>query len=151
MAIGAIHYDGRPMDLVCITIDSREPERLARFWRAALGGAESQPGAGGNLAICDLPANGLYLEFIRVAERKGVKNRLHFGCSVGSLDQFDAEFERLVGLGARLAWKEMFPPDVATHYRNWVLVDPEGNEFCLGGGWFPEGVTVPSEVPIERA
>lgn len=139
------------MDLVCITVDSVVPVELARFWSAALGGAEPKLGPGGNMATCDLPAAGLFLEFVRVPDPKMTKNRLHFGCSAGSLDRFDAEFERLVGLGASLAWKEVFPPAVAVHFRNWVLADPEGNEFCLGGGTLPRGVALPSEVPIERA
>ncbi|MGH9191186.1 MAG: GNAT family N-acetyltransferase [Acidimicrobiales bacterium] len=33
-----------------------------------------------------------------------------------------------------MAWEEEFPPDVAAVYRNVVLRDVEGNEFCLGAG-----------------
>jgi hypothetical protein len=35
---------------------------------------------------------------------------------------------------ATLAWEESFPPAVAARYRNIVLRDPGGNEFCVGGG-----------------
>ena len=49
-----------------------------------------------------------------------------------ALDRLDEEIERLQGLGATIAWEEEFPPDVAANYRNVVLRDPEGNEFCLG-------------------
>jgi glyoxalase superfamily protein len=48
-----------------------------------------------------------------------------------------AEIERLVSLGAPIAWEEDLPPDVAARYRNLVLRDPEGNEFCLGAGTLP--------------
>ena len=34
-------------------------------------------------------------------------------------------------------WEEQFPPELAEHYRNVVLRDPEGNEFCLGAGQPP--------------
>ena len=132
-----------------ITIDSHAPTALAGFWNEALswGGLAAAPDDG--RASCG-PAEGgtVYLEFVRVREAKTVKNRLHFGCSVGSIDAFDSEFERLIALGATLGWREEFGPDVDPHYRNWVLLDPEGNEFCLGGGEWPDGMESPSEVPI---
>ena len=53
-----------------------------------------------------------------------------------------------MGLGASLAWKELFGPEVEDHYRNWILLDPEGNEFCFGGGAWPKGVAMATEVPI---
>ncbi len=63
-----------------------------------------------------------------------IKNRVHVGCTTGGVDELDAEIERLIGLGATIAWEEQFPPEVTAHYRNVVLRDPEGNEFCLGAG-----------------
>jgi hypothetical protein len=36
-----------------------------------------------------------------------------------------------------VAWEETFPPHVASKYRNVVMRDPEGNEFCLGAGETP--------------
>jgi hypothetical protein len=50
------------------------------------------------------------------------------------LGDLEAEIARLQGLGASIAWEEAFPPDVAARYRNVVLRDVEGNEFCLSGG-----------------
>ncbi|MGH9048345.1 MAG: VOC family protein [Acidimicrobiia bacterium] len=73
----------------------------------------------------------------RVPESKVVKNRVHLGCAVGSLDELDAELERLRALGATLAWEEEFPSEIAARFRNLVLRDPEGNEFCLGAGTPP--------------
>ena len=67
-------------------------------------------------------------------EPKIAKNRLHLGCSAGRLDALDAEIQRLLGLGATIAWEEAFPPEIAAEFRNVVLRDPEGNEFCLSGG-----------------
>lgn len=79
----------------------------------------------------------MYLEFIRVPESKVVKNRVHLGCSAGTLEDLEAEIERLLSLGATIAWEEHFPPDVAARYRIVVLRDPEGNECCLGAGALP--------------
>ena len=138
------------MDLVCVTVDCADPGSLAAFWSAALGWKRPWVAPDGGGAICGPGGAGPYLEFVRVPEAKTVKNRLHLGCNAGSVDQHDAEFARLVGLGAALAWKEVFPPEVAGSYRNWVLVDPEGNEFCLGAGEWPEGVPIPTEVPLDE-
>jgi hypothetical protein len=74
-----------------------------------------------------------------VPEGKFVKNRVHLGCTAVTLEQLDAELTRLQSLGASIAWEETFPPEVAATYRNVVLRDVEGNEFCLGGGSMPSG------------
>ena len=71
---------------------------------------------------------------MRVPEGKVVKNRMHLGCSAGTLDELEAELERLQRLGASIAWEEQFPPETAAVYRNVILQDIEGNEFCLSGG-----------------
>jgi glyoxalase superfamily protein len=67
-------------------------------------------------------------------EPKTVKNRMHLGCSAGDLAALDTEIARLEALGASVAWEEDFPPELAARYRNVILRDPEGNEFCLSGG-----------------
>jgi hypothetical protein len=125
------------VDITCVTIDCHDPGVVAAFWNEALywGGAAVAPDGSG--AICGPVESGVYLEFIRVPEDKIVKNRVHLGCTAGSLDELPAEVARLTHLGAKLAWEEEFPPEVAAQYRNLVLRDPEGNEFCLGAGSFP--------------
>jgi hypothetical protein len=70
-------------------------------------------------------------------EAKTVKNRMHLGLSAGTLASLDVEIERLLALGASIAWEEDSPPHVARSYRNVILRDPEGNEFCLSGGELP--------------
>ena len=125
------------MDFTCVTIDCDDPQRVAEFWNEALhygGVAVSEDGGG---AVCGPSGGGAYLEFVRVPEPKTMKNRLHFGCGVGSLDELDAEMTRLINLGASIAWEEEFPPAVAKQYRNVILRDVEGNEFCLGAGQMP--------------
>jgi Glyoxalase-like domain len=74
---------------------------------------------------------------VRVPEVKVVKNRVHLGCTAGPLGELDAEIERLLRLGATIAWEEAFSPMVAAAYGNVVLRDPEGDEFCLSGGAHP--------------
>ncbi len=122
------------MEITCVTIDCRDPATVAAFWNEALrwgGVAVAEDGSG---AMCGPPGGGTYLEFIRVPEDKVVKNRVHLGCTAGTLDMLDAEVERLSALGAKVAWEEDFEPEVAARFRNLVLLDPEGNEFCLGAG-----------------
>jgi hypothetical protein len=122
------------MEIMCTTIDCADPEKVATFWNAALrwGGVAVDPSGSG--ALCGPPDGGAYLEFIRVPEGKIAKNRVHLGCSAGTLRDLEAELARLQALGASIAWEEAFPPDVAARYRNVVLCDVEGNEFCLSGG-----------------
>ena len=122
------------MKIICTTIDCADPEKVATFWNAALGWGGVAVDPSGSGALCGPPDGGEYLEFVRVPEGKVVKNRVHLGCSAGSLADLDAELARLQSLGASIAWEEEFPPDVAVRYRNVVLRDVEGNEFCLSGG-----------------
>jgi len=124
------------MEITCVTIDCSEPAKVAAFWNEALhwGGTSVADDGGG--AICGPPGGGTYLEFIKVPEEKVVKNRVHLGCTAGELDALDAEIGRLLALGATIAWEEDFPPEVAAGYRNVILRDVEGNEFCLGAGTF---------------
>jgi Glyoxalase-like domain len=125
------------VDAVCITVDCADPAAVAAFWNEALRWGGVDVSADGAIAICGpVGGGGPYLEFVRVPEPKATKNRLHLGCSVPALDQLDAEIARLETLGAELAWEEEFPPEVAATYRNVVLRDVEGNEFCLGAGTF---------------
>ena len=122
------------MEIVCTTVDCADPEQVARFWNAALGWGGVAVASDGSGAICGSPDGGWYLEFVRVPEGKVGKNRMHLGCSAGSLAELDGEIARLEDLGASVAWEEEFPPEVAARYRNVVLRDVEGNEFCLSGG-----------------
>jgi catechol 2,3-dioxygenase-like lactoylglutathione lyase family enzyme len=111
----------------CLCIDTTDPDRLARFWQAALGWRRTseepdevvlEPPAGS-------PEDGVApdLLFLRVPERKTGKNRLHL--DLRPRDQ-PAEIARLEDLGARRVDVGQ-GPDVS-----WtVLADPDGNEFCV--------------------
>jgi hypothetical protein len=137
------------VDITCVTIDCAEPAEVAAFWNEALhwgGTAVADDGSG---AICGPPSGGTYLEFIKVPEGKVVKNRVHLGCSAGDLGGLDDEIDRLVSLGASVAWEEDFPEGLG--YRNVILRDVEGNEFCLGAGTFVAERPVASALsPIRR-
>ena len=107
-----------------VTIDSAEPEKLAAWWAKALGWRLEG-------RSCHAPGGGLQrLEFMPVPESKHVKNRVHI--DFGAVD-VQAAVDRLIAMGASFAWEEDFPPELEG-YRNVVLRDPEGNEFCVGGG-----------------
>ena len=114
-----------------VTIDSAAPEKLAAWWAEALGWRLDG-------CCCLAPGDGLQrLEFMPVPEAKHVKNRVHIDFGANDVQ---AAVDRLVAMGATIAWEEEFPPDL--EYRNLVLRDPEGNEFCVGG---PGDASVPSE------
>jgi|SRR5947209_16443934 len=115
-----------------LIIDCHEPRRLAEFWCAVLDYrviedngdlveiAGWEPSAD---AIRKAPTPPT-LVFLRVPESKSVKNRLHIDVSPTDRRQ-DEEVERLLQLGARHV-------DIGQGQQSWtVLVDPEGNEFCV--------------------
>lgn len=111
-----------------LVLGCRDAETLARFWCEVLdfvvlgreddGSVEIGPrqGWGG-------PQPTIFLS-TRDAPEPG-KSRLHIDVNATDRDQ-DAELVRLLALGARLA-------DIGqTGKESWhVLLDPEGNEFCL--------------------
>lgn len=67
------------------------------------------------------------LVFVPVGESKSIKNRLHIDLAPHVSDDRDAEIQRLLDLGATKVDVGQ-DPNKAT----WdVLVDPEGNEFCV--------------------
>jgi hypothetical protein len=125
------------VQITCVTFDCADPAAIASFWNDALDWGGVAVGAGGSGAICGPRTGEWYLEFVRVPEAKLSKNRLHLGCSAGRLEVLDTEIARLQRLGATIAWEEEFPPEIAAVYRNVVLRDLEGNEFCLSGGDLP--------------
>jgi hypothetical protein len=120
------------VDITCVTLDCADHGAQARFWSEALRWPDVHVGRYG--ASVRPAGGGTYLELVVVPEGKVSKNRMHLGCTAGELEQLDAEIERLTALGATFGWEEDFPPDVAARYRNVILRDPEGNEFCLGAG-----------------
>jgi predicted enzyme related to lactoylglutathione lyase len=107
-------------------IDCRDGRLLADFWSAVLEWVITDTDDEGNVSIKPSPDAGWGIDFLVVPadDVKQHKNRVHLDLNPTDRDQ-DAELERLLALGAR-------PVDVGQGDVPWhVLVDPEGNEFCL--------------------
>jgi len=104
-----------------VNIDAADPVSLGRWWAHALDWVvvndspdefEIRPAAD------RLPG----LLFVRVADPRTVKNRLHLDFRP---DDQQAEVARFLSLGARLA-------DVGQGQQSWtVMADPEDNVFCV--------------------
>ncbi|MFG2780448.1 VOC family protein [Streptomyces prunicolor] len=104
-----------------VVVDAADPVTLGRWWAEALGwvvvGEETD-----EFEIRPEPERLPGLLFVPVPEGKTVKNRLHLDFRP---DDQEAEVIRLLALGARTA-------DVGQGEESWVvLMDPEGNEFCV--------------------
>ncbi len=108
-----------------VTLDCRDPERLAQFWAAALG--FSYVGYADPFAMLrPEDGKGPRLLLQRVPEPKAVKNRMHLDLTVK--EDLDGEIERFESLGAR----RLDEVREELGYRWVVMADPEDNEFCLG-------------------
>ncbi len=119
-----------------ISVDCADPAALALFWAAALDYVvlnedpdlvEVGPAGLVDEELLDHVRSGPVpptIFFARVPEGKSVKNRVHLDISPVDTDR-DTEIARLEALGARRT--DLAPPD-----KTWVvMLDPEGNEFCV--------------------
>jgi predicted enzyme related to lactoylglutathione lyase len=107
-----------------ICIDAHDAGALGVWWSKVLGW-RNYVDKDGDVVLEAPPGAGPNWLFIEVPEGKGVKNRLHFDFRP---DDQQAEVDRVVGLGARHV-------DIGQGEQTWaVLVDPEGNEFCILAG-----------------
>jgi glyoxalase superfamily protein len=137
-----------------LVVDCADPDRLSRFWAAALGYELAPPPAGfaswedfyrqlgvpeeelgsGADRISDPDGQGPAIWFQVVPEAKSLKNRLHLdihasGSRADPLDvrreRVDAEASRLVDLGATIVG--VLSEEGLDHYAV-AMKDPEGNE-----------------------
>ena len=106
-----------------LTVDCADPRRLAAFWCAALG-YELADVDDEDALIRDPLARGWPLLFQLVPEGKRTKNRLHLDLSAP--DTMQAEVDRLTAAGATVQGRIDEGEGFWT-----VLLDPEGNEFCV--------------------
>jgi hypothetical protein len=140
-----------------LVIDCRDPDRLARFWAAALGYRLAPPPEGfaswddyfrdmgvpeeelglGADRIDDPEGHGPAIWFQVVPEIKTIKNRLHLDIHAGGgrsvpmetrRERVNATAERLVQLGATLTAELL--SEGLDHYAV-SMRDPEGNEFDI--------------------
>ncbi|MBT0770574.1 hypothetical protein KIH74_16645 [Kineosporia sp. J2-2] len=120
-------YDERG-PVAAVVIWAQDPANLGAFWQQAAGGELEAPG--GPVATLTLTTPGPLLEFVHSDTPKTVKNRLHLDVRPYSGDDQAAEVSRLLNLGALRTEVGQSSADPATI--TWVvLVDPEGNEFCV--------------------
>lgn len=117
--------------------DASEPQRLAAFWREALGyGTERGFDDEDNVSLIDPDDNLPAISFLRVPEGKTAKNRMHIDIRVAAGLDVDlatreemvrAKVADVVALGAVFVREEYYGPDLG----HVVMNDPEGNEFCV--------------------
>jgi glyoxalase superfamily protein len=144
-----------------VVFDTAYPDRLAHFWKEALHYKVQDPPAGfatweaalkawnvpedewnSTSAIVDPEGRGPRILFQQMDTPKPGKNRLHLDLNVSGgyavspktrKSQVDKEVDRLLGLGAtkQKVWDEP-PRSKGEPGEYWVvLLDPEGNEFCV--------------------
>ncbi|WP_329438308.1 MULTISPECIES: VOC family protein [Streptomyces] len=108
-----------------LTFDAADPFVLAGFWAQALDGSLADDDFPGDPEAVVTTAAATLL-FVRVDDRKAVKNRVHLDLQPQDRTR-DEEVERLLSLGATLQGDHRRPDGTG-----WVtLYDPEGNEFCV--------------------
>jgi hypothetical protein len=117
--------------------DAADPHALAAFWALAL---DYVPGPGyddpDGASIVDPDGVGPAIGWLRVPEGKTAKNRLHIDIRVAGEGPWDlAERERLIrdlwprleAAGATYVREERYDGALG----HVVMLDPEGNEFCV--------------------
>lgn len=108
--------------LAAVVVDATDPPSLARYWASVTGWrvALEQDGVTSLRHPSDRPPD---LDFVRVADAKQGKNRLHL--DVVAPGEVDVHAARLATAGAQ-------PVDIGQGDVPWaVMADPEGNEFCV--------------------
>ncbi len=117
--------------------DAADPHRIAAFWAGALGYV-SEPGYDNpdGASIIDPDGTGPAIGFLRVPEGKTAKNRMHIDIRVAGEPPWDmadrerlirAKVAELVAAGATTVREDHYGEDLG----GIVMLDPEGNEFCV--------------------
>ncbi|NHC15515.1 VOC family protein [Motilibacter deserti] len=118
-----------------LTFDAQDPRSLASFWADALGyvlePGFDEPGAA---SIVDPGGQAPAISFLAVPEGKSAKNRLHIDVR-GTPGADEAGRERgvraraaeLAARGAVLVREQSY----GGAFGHVVMLDPEGNEFCV--------------------
>jgi Glyoxalase-like domain len=106
-----------------LTVDCADALWVARFWAAALGSDVDEDSTPEHAYVEAAAWGGPNIWFRGGRGSKRAANRVHL--DLRPLTSMDEEVERLVGLGATVV--ERFD-DIT------VMIDPEGNEFCVEPG-----------------
>ena len=124
-AVGRFHW---------LVIDTVDPDAIAPFWCALLG-VEQRGWFADDYLMLTRNESTPPVAFQRVPEGKSVKNRLHL--DLRSATSMAEEKARVLGLGAR---EFRYVEEGGSFWT--VMLDPEGNEFCVlrgpEDGWSPE-------------
>jgi catechol 2,3-dioxygenase-like lactoylglutathione lyase family enzyme len=120
-------YGDRGDTALAVVLDCADLNQATEFWCAALGyvALPEDPESGPYAVLLPADGDGIELLLQQVPDPKGAKNRMHFDLRVLDLD---AEVSRLIALGARYAIDEPLQNNGWVWY---VLLDPDGNEFCV--------------------
>ncbi|MGN2636289.1 VOC family protein [Nocardia takedensis] len=111
--------------IAAIVIDTHDPMRLAAFWSAASGWPVGYDAADVT-GLRSATGLGCWLEFVRTAEAKSGRNRLHLDLTSFPADDQVREVARLRAAGATPLAEGSLGPAPGL-----PLADPETNEFCL--------------------
>ncbi|GGM73358.1 WYL domain-containing protein [Dactylosporangium sucinum] len=109
-----------PTYVKSVTFDCADALRVARFWAAALGTDVDDDATEERAYVEAAGWGGPNMWFVRVPEPKTAKNRMHF--DLRAPGPVADEVARLEALGARV---QQVRDDLT------VMLDPEGNEFCV--------------------
>ena len=108
----SVPFSQPPATYKDLSLDAGDPQRLGRFWAAALGLERADLDDGDVVLRGPTPQHTVWVN--RVPEPKTVKNRMH-------LDVYAGTVAELLDRGAT----------VLDEFPRWtVLADPEGGEFC---------------------
>jgi hypothetical protein len=138
-----------------LTFDCSDAQAQARFWAVALGYVPAPPPTGWDTweswlvdlevpreewddgaSLVDPAGIGPDISFLKVPEPKTAKNRLHLDLKVSGGRKVDQEIRRnrimakvdeVVAAGATVHAEHR----MGEHLDHVVLLDPEGNEFCV--------------------
>ena len=111
-----------PLAIDCVLIDCVDLDAMTAFWCQALDLEHVWTGPSGGHLLVATDGSGGRLGLMPSQSEKTAKNRVHFDLRP---DDQQAEVQRLEGLGARRI-------DIGQTDVTWVvMVDPEGNEFCV--------------------
>ena len=123
-----------PLSIETLTWDCRMPRGIAEFWAAVLGYEIAEIDEEDAL-IRDPRGEGWPILFQSVPEGKSVKNRLHL--DLRPTTSMADEKDRVAALGAR---EFRYVTEGGSFWT--VMLDPEGNEFCVlrgpEDGWKPQ-------------
>lgn len=122
-----------PLGVDSLTFDCRDPQTVAMFWAEVLGYEVVEIDEEG-ADIRDPSGPGWRIIFLVVPEGKSVKNRLHL--DLRPTTSMEEEIERVKALGAS---QYRYVAEGGSFWT--VMLDPEGNEFCIlrgpKDGWTP--------------